>query len=277
MELLVHNKEDFDKLKQFAGYSSELTGVLEISKSNLNYVLEAYKDIVDKYIDVTEVPIVDTRPELVLQNKKLYLFDADEELSLYLGLPYNKEVKSASYGKVIELVANNSIKLSEDVKPLFTPLTEEDNVSKLQCSKFSINHKHKRWSLRTLGEDTKIKDLHFEDRDVETKSYKVYKGIVIDRVEDTTVYGHNNFGEVELRFFYLSFNQKSLFTKGAVVNAMTDKPYGGKSKKILINPEIVPLSFPNTFVRREIKSKKRDIPIKLLRLAYIEYMFRSNL
>ena len=172
MELIVHNKEDFNKLKQFAGYSSEITGVLEISSSNLNYVLENYKEIVDKYADVNNIQVVDTRPELTLQNKKLYVFDADEELSMYLGLPYNKEVKSSSYGKVIELIANNSIKLSDEVKPLFTPLSEDDEVSKLQCSKFTINHKHKRWSLRSLGEEVKIKDLHFEDRQVETKTYK---------------------------------------------------------------------------------------------------------
>lgn len=276
MEIIVHNKEDFNKLREYATYSSELTGVLELSGSGLTYVLENLKDIVDKYIDVENIPLVDERPELVLINKKLFIQNIDEELSIYLGLPYNKEVKSTSYYKVMELLINNSIKMSEEVKALFTDLTEDDALSKLQCSKFNINHKHKRWSLRSLGEDKKIKDLHFENRTIETKSYKVYKGIVVDRVEGTTVYGHNNFGEVELRFFFLSFNQKALFNTGAVINAMTDKPYGGKGKKILINPEIVPYSFPNTFIRKELKSNKRDIPIKLLRLAFIEFTFRNR-
>ena len=275
MELIVTNQNDFNLLKEYASYYSERTKVIEIESSSIEYVLENYKHILDKYTD-TNINIEISKPELIISSGRLYLSNADESLSVYLNLPYSKEVKLDAYEKVIELLWNGVIKASPEVSLLFTQLSENDPISSLFCSKFAINYKHHRWTLNSLGDQVTIKDLKFDERTIEDKTYKVYRNIIIDSISGNNVLGHTLYGQVELRFYFLTFDQKNLFKPGNTVNAMVEKAYGGKSKKILMSPEIVPSSFPKNYTRRELKTTKRDIPVKLLRAAYMEYSYRNR-
>lgn len=271
MELIVHNKEDFNTLKQFASYSSELTGVLEIPDFRINDVKVKYEELLNKYCDIDTFPevLIDTRPKIIAIKDKLYIENVDSELSTYLDLPINGEIKLNTFVKVLELV--EMFNIDETAKSFFTKISEDDSITKLYSSNFSTNYKHKRWSLAKNLE--KISDLKINEREISEKSFKVYRNLKIERVEGNSVFCENNF---ELRFFFLSFQQKSVFHKGQILNAMCDKTYGGRNKKILISPEIVPSSFLDKFEKIEVKANKRDIPIKLLKPAIIEYIVRNR-
>ncbi len=279
MELIVNNKEDFTLLKKYASYSSETTNVIEIENSFVPYVLENFKDIIQKYS--TNIDALDIKkPELLLSNGKMFLKGIDEGLSVYLGLPYSKEVKADSYDKAFELLGNGVIRPSQDVASILTPMNEDSSVDELFCSNFTVNYKHKRVSLKNFPGVSKISDLKFDDRDIVINSYRVYKDIEITEVsqvgKEYIVKGKNKFGQIELRFYFLSYDQKALFRSRKPINVMSNKIYGGKKQRILISPEIVPNSFPDTYIRKELSSNKRDIPVKLLRLAYSEYVYRNR-
>ena len=286
MELIIKNTNDFNTLRKYATYSSSLTGVLEIPDNIVATVFKEQEKIISKYLNKEEGKLLDeNKPVVILacskDKPKLYIDNADAITSLYLDLPFDKEIKRDSFDKLIELIKLDVIKLSSDVAKLFSrDLTDNSPIESLFSSNFTTNYKHKRISLNLLFPDGKISDLDFfnaEKREVVFSKFNVYQGIKINSITaDNKILGKDHSGiDYELRFFYLGENKKSILSPGMEINVMADKSYGG-NKRIIINPEIIPATFPKTCIRQELKTNKRDIPSKLLKVAWAEYSYRMR-
>lgn len=270
MEIIVRDLEDFNILKQFASYSSELTRVIEIPDARIAEIKIAHEDILNKYCNVDAIPdmLIDLRPKVFALKNKLYIEGIDDELATYLNLPADGEIKLVSLQRFMELI--DSFNITESAKPYFTKVNEDDDISTLYTSRFAVNYKHTRWSLDKHF--NKVGELNLDTREAILKKYRVFKNLEVERIEGNSVFCK---GDVELRFFFLSFQQKAAFQPGKLISVMTEKVYG-RNKKILISPEIVPKTFPKEYIRIEVKSTKRDIPAKLLKVAYTEYKMRNR-
>ena len=278
MQFIVQDKSDFETLKSFASYCSPLTGVIEIPDTNMNIVFETYKNIISKYVN-QETKIEAIKPTVILSTKdepKLYVENCDDLTRFYLDLTYDGEVKRDSFVKLLDMLKLNLLNPSKEVIDLLSKdLTQEDSIDKLFSSRFTTNYKHKRYSLKQAG--TTIADLKLfdESRELSISQFKVYLNLEIVSLDGTILKCKDDYGNnYELRFFYLPENRKAMLCPGIRIGAMAEKVYGRSPNKILIDPEIVPLNFPKTFLRPEIKTNKRDIPIKLLRVAFAEYSYR---
>ena len=266
MEVIVHNIDDFKRLVPYATYSSNITHVIEIPDYKLSEVPQECLDILTKHFS-HDYDMVDTRPKIIAIKGKLYIQDIGDDLKTYLDLPMNGEIKANSWIKVLELI--DLFNISDEAKIYFTPIDENSDISNLYCSNFAMNYKHKRISLEKLVKT--VGDLKFNTREISIKKYKVYKNLEIEKVIDNSVFCKNN---KELRFFFLSFQQKAAFQPSKIISVMTDKVY--KKGQLLFSPEIVPNDFTDFYEHIEVKSNKRDIPIKLLKMAYIEYFVRNK-
>lgn len=284
MEFIVKDKADFDVLKSYASYYSPITGVLEISDNFMPELFTKHESVISKYVNRTIHAVEDKKPIVSLggseDRPKLYVDEADDGTKLYLDLPYNGEIRADSFAKLLDLLRLGLVRANDEVRGVLSKdLTVDSPIASLFSKNFSTNYKHKRWTLMNAG--TTIRDLDFfnkDTREIVFTKLTVYSNLRVKSVTaDNKVMCETDDGRnYELRFFYLSEGKKSILSAGTRISVMSDKIYGGGNNKILIDPEIVPLNFPNSFVRNEIKTSKRDIPVKLLRIAWAEYAYRMK-
>ena len=281
VNIQVGNIEDFNKLKEIADYSSELTKVISLSDDGVLQANIKFPGLLKKY----EVEKVEVSEKAIAKykNGKILIEKASADLLLFLQVysSANPQVKTGAFDRFFIALNNNLIELDQSMKDLLTPMNYKSTIGELLSSKGKVRFRGKLWSLNELGKDERIqKTLLFHEAIPIKTRFLPLKDMSI--IEFDSVYGITKICDpikqivYNVKFYSHSPLLKQILKPGRIINLITPRIYGDKKNGYTLNSPIV---IPRDLDIKEIETLKcpRTIPVSFYNAAWYEYMYRFKL
>lgn len=286
LEIQVNKKEDFDVIKHYADYKSERTLVCSLSAQGVKALNAKYPGVLKQYLDPEDESMIERGvpdPTAVIEDGKIYVRNGNIEVLSFLDVRslQNPEMKIINLWKLFDLIRTGVILMDDSFKEVMTPIDEDQNIRELFTSKGRMRFRGKLWSFdQQVDEEFKIRDLKFEECEVNRKRYMTLKDLRVQefypKTKTVSLIKDTSASPYVAKFFYITPNMVSLLEKDRLVTMASEKAYGGKSNDYqLVNPMILPQGHQIKHI--ETLKCSRRYPSALYNAAYSEFLFRKEM
>lgn len=275
LEVQIKDRELFNKLKEFASYSSEITKVLCLPDSYRNKIPVEYS--------VSQV--IDDKPVLKYDNEKIKIEPMTDEIRCYLDMFKNWQysVSLKSMEKLQSLVDGNAVAIDGSFKAEFNRLSVSAKVKDLSISSKRYKVNGKMFSFSSI-EDVRLVDLFrgitFTEKKMVSKKIKVIDfangtdSRMRNRVELSFQCEDDN-GDIASKSTYIYKNIDPIMTllnDSNEVNVLFDK----NNNIITFLPKDMRVNSIKVYSQSKSSKKIAKLPVSMFRLAYAEYLIRGN-
>ena len=275
LEVQIKDRELFNKLKEFASYSSEITKVLCLPDSYRNKIPVEYS--------VSQV--IDDKPVLKYDNEKIKIEPMTDEIRCYLDMFKNWQysVSLKSMEKLQSLVDGNAVAIDGSFKAEFNRLPVSAKVKDLSISSKRYKVNGKMFSFSSI-EDVRLVDLFrgitFTEKKMVSKKIKVIDfangtdSRMRNRVELSFQCEDDN-GDIASKSTYIYKNIDPIMTllnDSNEVNVLFDK----NNNIITFLPKDMRVNSIKVYSQSKSSKKIAKLPVSMFRLAYAEYLIRGN-
>ena len=291
-EFIVKDKEDFEKIRAHADYSSELTGVIQLTNPSLKKIEKEYPGLIGKYVNFDDsTNSEETSDNIETISSKAIVYEKDNKLNItnygldtyvFLGNCVKGSIKLKGYPNLFYCLDKGFINLQDNLAYKFKKNKVDENtpIRELLSSKPKKRFKGHLFSLEKAFGDKPISELKFDSYKTKVRKVKVFKDLkILEFNNETNEYKLSTEDNkiYYCKFYGLGFDlaKNQILTIGRKINIATSKVYshdGGGS--LIIDPIIV----PHGLELEEIVSisSPRSIPTEIFNAAYAEYNFRKK-
>lgn len=275
LEVQIKDKELFNKLKEFASYSSEITKVLCLPDS--------YRSKIPIEYSVSQV--INDKPVLKYDNGKIKIEPMTDEIRCYLDMFRNWQysVSLKSMEKLQSLVDGNAVIIDGSFKAEFNRLPVIAEVKDLSISSKRYKTNGKMFNFSSI-EDVRLVDLFrgitFTEKKMVSKKIKVIDfangtdSRMRSRVELSFQCEDDN-GDIVSQSTYIYKNIDPIMTllnDSSEVNALFDK----NNNIVTFLPKDMKVNSIKVYSQSKSSKKIAKLPVSMFRLAYAEYLIRGN-
>lgn len=287
IELQLTDKEEYERLKKYAFYSSDRTMVLELPDECSSLISQNAK-----------IETIDSKIFVDYKNMKWTFENITDELRYFIGDIYGgkPEYKFETITYIPALVQQGIVILGDGAKTVFKKLNKLAKISDLECinKKYKLNGKQNTFDS-VLDEEliyifseplTKVKYISTREAEIiNAVQSKDNKGKdFLDVSMQVVEQGYPK--TVTTKIYYMprimhnNSPLMSLMKVGNKLNALIeDKSEFGKPEN-LIFAGIAPISYSQkeeiiVSPNKKVKKDLGKLPVALYRIAYSEYMLRG--
>lgn len=293
LEIQVRNKKDFDIIKNYSDYSSELTGVCSLSPEAVISLNRTHQGIFYPYLtnkDRAKLQEGIPSPIAKVIDGKVFIENGGIELLHFLDVRSYKftEMKIVNMWKLFSLIKAGIVEQSPEFIELMKPISLDDHIESLHASTGRMQFKEKKlFGLKDFipkdykeGDEIKIRDLDFGLFEPKRK-LKEFVSLGEMRVNefyrDSKTLTFTRDGEHKMytaKFYFVNYSMLNLFQKGRVLNIAFDKPSKPGETTVVTNPFVLPKGYE--MEPRFIIPTSRRVPSELFNAAYAEILFRNG-
>lgn len=297
-EARITDKKDFEELKKYATYSSEITGVMAFDQLAFNKGIT----LLNKYFKISEESGIspdDLKFSVDCDEKyKIKLIAPASYIAFCNGTNYTGSsafISFANFRELYILLKYNLVKPTENFKKYFSPMNADSKLINLRSSISRCKWRNKKaWTFKKFyEEEIKAGRIRLSLDDITIKnsglfSYTPTKIPVMNEVRGTVsdINYKENKAQIETAVgtievvkhgwhpFYIGW------TKGADIRLLYKKLYGDGSYKKIINPIVLPNNIDIDSNKDEFFSNffyisNRRYPTELLNKMFYEYKIRE--
>lgn len=276
LEVQITDKKLYEKYKEFASYSCDYTGVLELREELLESLKSDGVKIDENLIERAEKPI------LTIQGRRIMkILHASPEMLYFLGVRTMNDTTIANQDmrQVYELISQGLVDVDEKFKNVYSYLGYRNKVNELICSTLYYRDSGR---LTDYVEGTStIQTMNLPDiasRDIEIHEKEiVITSQIIDYKRTWVITGKTNDGDmVRITFYNKTQLLRSIAFPGHKITIAFPKADFRKGTYYLTDPLILPKGF-SIFPYKGYKSPKPRQIVSLHFLnAYWEFKVRNE-
>lgn len=308
IEAIVNDERDFEKLKPYADYYSELTHVMSFPLSVIDKGLpEIEKYFTKEYLTEKHQEDCKYVIDFDVNSYKFLLITPDSYIDFVGGVRAKDAkigiAKLESLKFIYILLKYNLVKMGDGFREYFSPLDKDCKLSDLKTFKSKVNFRGKRWSFEKYFKENiengkfKFKDIDsikvvnsglFNVKYTKIPNYKEVR-IIIDDVnkKDKKCLGHsvsNNNEMYEIQRYGWAPFHLSCWQEGKEVRILTKAVYGDYNDENNSYRKIIsPILLPEDIIIDNIDEFSVNLasltcgkyPVKLLNEMYFEYKIRT--
>ncbi len=299
LQLRVLDKAKFDKLKQFAFYKSELTGVMGFDLSRVSIDMPELQELI-KDIDA---PVIKESKEK--ENK--YIVDVNNCTgNIYLTAPF--DYISFCNGRIIKgtntayidyenllnvnaLIRYGLVEPTKVFRDYFPEMNENSLIKDFHSfTSYTKFRKYNRWTFKLYFEEKgkdintlKISDVNLFDSNKSAKTFIEIKGEIIDvdknpKNQKAMIKADGKTYEINFHGWYWKFDP--CWEVGNIVKLWCTKIYGDTGYFKIVDPTILPLDINidnvDKFLDLVSPLINRTYPSNLYNKIYGEYQIRKK-
>lgn len=277
IEVQIKDRAKYNELKQYAGYSSDLTQVCSF-RDEIAPILEENGIAFDK------PEVSKDKPKITIQGKNIMkLVNASPEMLYFVGCrtEFDPTIPVRYMDEVVQLIEQKLVVRTKRFNEVYSPIGYRAKISELVCGGVKFYGKGRLYDF--IDKDLTFQSMNFNSCKENKIYYKQMKVRVLEPMEDKGKYMQvkASYGKqpVIIRIYGGKTNNllKSIFYKNHEVNIATSKVTdadisGGKTLMVfdpIILPEGMHYRYASVFT-----PPNRKIPYDLYRFARSEFMYR---